>query len=154
MPQTSAGILLYRYRDDGLQVLLAHPGGPFWAHKSEGVWTVPKGLLNEGESLLDAAKREFAEELGIPPPDGDYRQLPPVKAKSAKTVFVFAAEGDLDVTAIVSNTFRAEYPYKSGNWQSFPEVNRAQWFGLKEARKHILTYQAPLLPALTSALKH
>ena len=154
MPQQSAGILLYRFHNGVLQVLLAHPGGPFWQHKDAGVWSIPKGLLNDGETTLDAALREFREELGTALPVVEYLALPPVKAKGGKVVYAFAAEGDLDTAGIVSNTFRTEYPYRSGHFQSFPEVDRAAWFTIAEARIRILPYQAPLLDALQKALQH
>ena len=154
MAQQSAGILLYRFRDGVPQVLLVHPGGPFWSAKNAGVWSIPKGLLNVDESVEDAARREFEEELGFPPPNGCFSALPPVRAKSGQTVYAFAVAGDLDASAIVSNTFRVEYPYKSGKWQDFPEVDRAEWFILADARISISAYQAPLLDALEMLLQH
>ncbi len=152
MPLQSAGILLYRRHPDGLQVLLVHPGGPYNAKKDLGVWSVPKGLLEEGEEGLAAAKREFEEELGTPPAQTDFIPLKPVKQKAGKIVHAWAAEGDLNVAAIRSNTFRMEYPYKSGRWITVPEVDKAKWFSIAEAAHKIIPGQQPLLDELAAIL--
>ncbi|MEJ2677582.1 MAG: NUDIX domain-containing protein [Gemmatimonadota bacterium] len=147
MSRTSAGVLLYRVRDGALQVLLVHPGGPFWAKKDLGAWSVPKGVVREDEAPLDAARREFQEETGTRP-DGDFVALSPVRQKGGKTVHAWAVAGDLDPDGIRSNTFELEWPPRSGRTQAFPEVDRAGWFPLREARKRILASQTPLLDEL------
>lgn len=148
MPLQSAGILLYRFRHRKPEVLLVHPGGPYHAAKDAGAWSVPKGLFEEGEEPLDAARREFREELGTEVPATQFLPLPPIRQKGGKVVHAWAAEGDLDASAIQSNTFRMEYPYKSGVWREFPEVDRAAWFDFGTAREKILSAQIPLLDAL------
>ncbi|MBY0307658.1 MAG: NUDIX domain-containing protein, partial [Phycisphaerales bacterium] len=136
MPEHSAGILLYRRRDGDLEVLLVHPGGPFFKAKDAGAWTIPKGCINPGEDPLAAARREFHEETGTPlSADAATHQLTPVKLKSGKTVHAWAVEGDLDPAMLSSNTFKAEWPPRSGKWQSFPEVDRAEWFSPHAARE-------------------
>ena len=145
----SAGILLHRRGADGArEVLLVHPGGPFWAKKDAGAWSIPKGEYDDGEDARAAALREFAEELGAPPPDGDLVDLGEVRQRSGKTVVAWALEGDADADAIRSNTFTMEWPPRSGTMREFPEVDRAGWFGLDEAREKILPAQAPLLDRL------
>ncbi len=151
MPKTSAGVLLYRRSDSGLQVLLVHPGGPFFTNKDPGYWSVPKGEIDEEEDALVAAKREFAEETGCTV-GGDFLQLTPVKQKSGKIVLCWAVEGDCDADAITSNTFTLEWPPKSGTMREFPEVDRAGWFGMAEAKKKINTAQAALLDELQKKL--
>jgi predicted NUDIX family NTP pyrophosphohydrolase len=151
MPQTSAGILLYRRRHGGLEVLLIHPGGPFWRGRDEGAWMIPKGLIEAGEEPVACALREFEEELGTRL-DGEPRPLCRVRQSGGKWVDAFAMEGDLDVETISSNHFTLEYPPKSGEFRSFPEVDRADWFTLPEARVKILASQAPILDALESSL--
>ncbi|HEY5721201.1 MAG TPA: NUDIX domain-containing protein [Allosphingosinicella sp.] len=151
MPVLSAGILLYRRRESGLEVLLTHPGGHYWRNKDEGTWMIPKGLVEEGEAPLACALREFEEEIGIPCP-GDPEPLARIRQKGGKWVEAYALEGDLDADSIVSNLFKAEWPPRSGAFQSFPEVDRAAWFGLAEARNRILPSQAPLLDALEAKL--
>jgi len=143
----SAGILLYRRRAGALEVFLAHPGGPFWARKDLGAWTIPKGEIDEGEDPLEAAKREFAEEIGVPV-QGDFHALKPIRQKGGKTVLAWAVEGDCDPDALRSNLFSMEYPPRSGRQAEFPEIDRAQWFGLEEARKRLLPSQLPLLDEL------
>jgi predicted NUDIX family NTP pyrophosphohydrolase len=150
MPQRSAGILLHRRGDSGTEVLLVHPGGPFFARRDAGAWSVPKGLYEEGEEPLACARREFAEELGSPCPDGPVRELGEIRQKNGKRVTAFAVEGDLDADAITSNTFTLEWPPRSGRTQEFPEVDRAAWFTLPAAREKILAAQAPLLDRLES----
>lgn len=147
MPALSAGILLYRLRDGELQVLLTHPGGPFWRGKDAGAWMIPKGMVEPGEEPAACAIREFEEELGTKPV-GTPRPLCKVRQAGGKWVEAFALEGDLDAARIVSNHFQVEYPPKSGQFRSFPEVDRAEWFGIAEARAMILPSQAPILDAL------
>ena len=145
----SAGILLHRRSGDGaLEVLLVHPGGPFWAKKDLGAWSIPKGEYEDGEDALAAARREFAEELGSPAADGELVALGEVRQKSGKVVSAWALEGDIDADAVTSNTFTMEWPPRSGRTREFPEVDRAAWFGLDEARERILPAQAPLLDRL------
>jgi predicted NUDIX family NTP pyrophosphohydrolase len=147
MPKISAGLLMYRRSDSGPQVLLVHPGGPFWKNKDDGAWSIPKGEAAEGEDLLAAAKREFEEELGFAP-SGTFVALSPVKQKGGKIVHAWRVEGDCDPSQIRSNTFEMEWPPKSGKRASFPEVDRAAWFDLGEARRKILASQLALLDQL------
>src|SRR5688572_13667345 len=128
MPQTSAGVLMYR-PGPPLQVLLAHPGGPFWRHRDEGAWTLPKGLVAPGETPAVAALRELAEELGCTPA-GDLRPLGRIRQKGGKWVEAFALESDFDPAELRSNAFSLEWPPRSGQWERYPEVDRAQWFAL------------------------
>lgn len=144
----SAGILLYRRRSGALEVLLVHPGGPFWARRDAGAWSLPKGEYGSGEDPLAAARREFAEELGISPPDGPGHELGQIRQKSGKSVSAWALEGDLDVEAVMSNTFELEWPPRSGRREQFPEVDRAQWFSLHEARAKVNPAQVELLQRL------
>ena len=152
MAARSAGILLYRRRDQALEVLLVHPGGPLWARRDAGAWSLPKGEYEPGEDGLAAARREFAEELGISPPDGQVLELGEVRQKSGKVVSAWALEGNLDVTALASNTFALEWPPRSGKMQEFPEVDRAQWFTLREARERVNPAQVALLERLEASL--
>ncbi|MGO8916175.1 MAG: NUDIX domain-containing protein [Stellaceae bacterium] len=147
MPKASAGVLLYRRGETGLEVFLVHPGGPFWAKKDDGAWSIPKGELAEGEAPLDAARREFHEETGFAV-DGTFRALPPVRQPGGKTVHAWAVEGDCDAAAIASNRFSLEWPPRSGRRQDFPEVDRAGWFDLAAARLKLNRGQLPLLDAL------
>jgi predicted NUDIX family NTP pyrophosphohydrolase len=153
MAQVSAGLLLYRIRQGTPEVLLVHPGGPFFRNKDEGAWTIPKGEVAAGEDLLDAAKREFQEETGVAP-SGQFLALAPIKQKSGKTVHAWAVEGDLDATAIRSNTFTMEWPPKSGRQAEFPEVDRAEWFDLETARKKVIPAQAALIVELEQLPAH
>lgn len=146
----SAGILLYRTQSS-LEVLLVHPGGPFWKDRDLGAWSIPKGEFTD-EDPLEAARREFREETGFAA-DGPFHPLPPVRQKAGKQVLAWAAEGDLDPAAIRSNTFQAEWPYKSGRWQSYPEIDRAGWFPPEEARSKINPAQAAFIDALEAWLK-
>jgi predicted NUDIX family NTP pyrophosphohydrolase len=146
----SAGILLYRRRP-GLEVLLVHPGGPFWRNKEEGAWMMPKGMVEPGEELEEAALREFEEELGARPP-GALRPLGRIRQKGGKWVEPFALEGDFDCSELVSNNYSMEWPPRSGQFQSFPEVDRAAWFALDEARVRMLPSQLPILDALERLL--
>ena len=147
----SAGLLLFRRVNDELEVLLVHPGGPFWAKRDLGAWSIPKGEHAEDEDALAAARREFAEELGSPPPDGETIELGEVRQKAGKVVCAWAIAGDLDPRQITSNTFEMEWPPRSGRTRAFPEVDRAQWFGLAEARERINPAQAALLDRLAAA---
>jgi predicted NUDIX family NTP pyrophosphohydrolase len=143
----SAGIALVRGDGWAREVLLVHPGGPFWAKKEEGAWSLPKGLLEEGEDPLEAAKREFAEELGHPAPDGPYAPLGQISLKSGKQVIAFAARGDLDPSQIRSNEIEVEYPPRSGRKLRIPEVDRAVWATLERARVLLNPAQVPLIEA-------
>jgi predicted NUDIX family NTP pyrophosphohydrolase len=146
----SAGLLPFRRRGT-LEVLLAHPGGPYWAKKDEGAWTIPKGLIDPGEELLAAAQREFTEETGFLA-DEPFIPLAPVKQKSGKIVHAFACEGNFDPEKLVCNTFEMEWPPKSGQRKSFPEIDRVEWFDLSGAREKILGYQLPWLDDLEAIL--
>lgn len=145
--KTSAGILLYRYQKGILEVLLVHPGGPFWAERDLGAWSIPKGLIDPGENPLEAALREFREETGFNVND-HFMQLSPVKTRSGKVVRAWAAEGDCAPSAIKSNTFTLEWPTGSGRQQEFPEVDKAEWFDVEEAKKKINPGQVGLLDEL------
>ena len=147
----SAGILYFRSRPGGLEVLLAHPGGPFWARKDVGAWTIPKGEIGEAEDPLAAARREFAEETGLEA-QGDAIALAPIRQRGGKTVHAWAIEGDCDAAAIRSNLFSMEWPPRSGRQQEFPEIDRAEWFSLAAARGKILPAQVPLLDQLERIL--
>ncbi len=147
----SAGILLYRKKDSGLEVFLVHPGGPYWAKKDQGAWSIPKGEFEEGENLLAAARREFREETGVDV-DGRFAALTPLKQPSGKVIYAWALAGDLDAAAIKSNTFSMEWPPKSGRIQEFPEVDRGGWFGIQEAREKLLPGQRPFLDELLTLL--
>ncbi len=147
----SAGILLYRRRPEGVEVLLIHPGGPFWRGKDQGAWMIPKGGVEEGEDMLACALREFEEELGTRP-EGEPRPLCRIRQTGGKWVEAFALEGDLDPEHIVSLHFEMEWPPRSGQMQSFPEVDRAAWFTLAEARARMLPSQLPILDALEEGL--
>ena len=148
--EISAGILAYRRRGE-LEVLLAHPGGPFWAKKDAGAWSIPKGLIDPGEELLAAARREFTEETGFTA-QKPFIPLAAVKQKSGKIVHAFACEGDYDPAKLVCDTFEIEWPPKSGKRRSFPEIDRAAWFGMDAAGEKILGYQRPWLEELESKL--
>ena len=143
----SSGILLYRHHQSNLEVLLVHPGGPFFARKDAGSWTIPKGELNPDEDPLKAAVREFEEETGYKP-SGDFTELRPVKQKGGKTVLCWAVAGDLDAGNITSNTFEIEWPPKSGKRKSFPEIDKAAWFTIADAREKINEKQAAFLDEL------
>jgi predicted NUDIX family NTP pyrophosphohydrolase len=145
----SAGLLLYRRKPE-LEVFLVHPGGPFWAKKDLGAWSLPKGEFDDGEDPLEAARREFTEETGFPI-DGDFRPLTPLRQKSGKTVFAWAVEGDCDPAELHSNLFTMEWPPRSGKTHEFPEVDRGGWFDLAEARRRIVPGQAGFLDELASA---
>ena len=152
MAKTSAGILLYRQRTTGLEVFLVHPGGPLWAHKDLGAWSIPKGEFDSGEDAFAAAKREFAEETGNEI-EGEFLELTPVKQPSGKVVYAWAVRGDIDAAAIHSNTFRMQWPPKSGRYEEFPEVDRGEWFALPIATQKITVGQRPLLQQLEALLE-
>lgn len=143
----SAGILMWRRRGTAIEVLLAHFGGPQWKGKDEGAWAIPKGLVEPGEGLEDCARREFEEEMGHRP-EGPLVPLGRIRQRGGKYVEPFALEGDLDAEAIVSNLFTVEWPPRSGQFREFPEVDKAGWFSLEEARRKILPSQLPILDAL------
>ncbi len=155
MPKKSAGILWYRFQNNSAEVFLVHPGGPFWTKKDLGTWSIPKGEFGENEDPLTAAKREMQEETGIDANlhASEYIELDPVRQKSGKVVFVWAAQGDFDPSSIDSNSFEMEWPPKSGKTKSFPEVDRAEWFGLTIAKEKIVAGQAPLIAQLETLLK-
>ena len=143
----SAGILLYRLQDGKIEVFLVHPGGPFWAKRDEGVWSIPKGEYEAGEDPLAVAKREFQEETGFEI-DGPLRPLSALKQPNGKTISAWAVEGDVDATALTSNTFTLEWPPKSGRVREFPEVDRGAWFDLPTARIKLLAGQRGFLDQL------
>lgn len=147
----SAGILLHRRVGGELEVLLVHPGGPLWAKRDAGAWSIPKGEYDDEEEPQVAARREFAEELGVDPPAGELADLGEVRQKSGKLVRAWALAGDLEVKAIHSNTFTMQWPPRSGRIREFPEVDRAAWFGLAEAREKLNPAQAALLDRLAEA---
>jgi len=147
----SAGILLYRRKSGTIEVLLIHPGGPFWRGREQGAWMIPKGGVEEGEDVAACALREFEEELGTRP-EGTPRPLCRIRQAGGKWVEAFVLEGDLDPERIVSNEFQVEWPPRSGEYRSYPEVDRAAWFGLAEARAQILPSQTPILDALEAEL--
>jgi predicted NUDIX family NTP pyrophosphohydrolase len=144
VPRVSAGLVMFRRRAGAPEVLLVHPGGPFWAKKDLGAWTIPKGELEEGEDELATARREFEEETGIRP-EGPFHPLGHIRQKGGKVVHAWAFEGDCDPAAMRSNTYRVQWPPRSGQWRTFPEVDRAEWFSLDEARRRINAAQAELL---------
>jgi predicted NUDIX family NTP pyrophosphohydrolase len=145
MAKQSAGILMYRRAQKGVEVLLVHPGGPFWAKKDRGAWSIPKGEFTEGEEPLVAAKREFSEEVGLPVPLGELMSLGSVKQSSGKTVYVWAVEGEVDIAKIKSNTFEMEWPPKSGTLQTFPEIDKAGWFSLADAQAKLVKGQVAFM---------
>lgn len=148
----SAGLLLYRRRGDELEVLLVHPGGPFWARRDDGAWSLPKGEHEPGDDPLAAAQREFEEEIGSPPPAAEWIGLGSLLQKGGKTVRAWAGEGDLDVSEIRSSTFTIEVPPRSGRLRTYPEVDRAGWFTVPEARVKMLASQLPFLERLGERL--
>ena len=154
MPQShSAGLLLFRRAGTGLEVLLGHLGGPYFARRDDGAWSIPKGEFEPGEAPLDAARREFEEELGSPPPAGAaLLELGTVRQRNAKLVTAWALEADFDADHVVSNTFEIEWPPRSGRRQAFPEIDRAAWFDLEAARTKMIVGQAGLLDRLLTAL--
>ena len=151
--RASAGVLLYRLQTGSPEVLLVHPGGPLFARRDLGAWSIPKGELDEGEAPLAAARREFTEEVGTAPPPQEPLDLGEVRLKSGKRVRAFALEGDLDAVAAVSSTFEMEWPPRSGVRRSFPEVDRAQWFSLADARQRLNPAQAAFVDRLGDILR-
>lgn len=147
-PRRSAGLLLYRRAAGGLEVLLGHMGGPFFARRNAGAWTVPKGEYEPAEPAWEAARREFQEELGLPPPDGEAVPLGEVRQTGGKVVTAWAVEADLDPESVVPGTFRMEWPPRSGRVQEFPELDRVEWLGLERAREVIIKAQAVFLDRL------
>lgn len=157
MPKVSAGLLLYRMQEKNLEVFLVHPGGPFWTKKDSGAWSIPKGEVEQeqaSEDYLETAKREFEEELGLPPPQGAFISLGPVEQKSGKIVHAWAIEGNCDPAAIKSNTFAMEWPPRSAREQEFPEVDRAAFFTIDEAKQKINPRQIDLLVRLEEKIKN
>lgn len=152
MAGCSAGLLLYKRVGDELRVLLVHPGGPYWARKDAGAWSIPKGEYTDGEQPRAAALREFAEETGQAPPDRELLALGTVRQRAGKEVTAWAVEGDFDVTTLASNTFELEWPPRSGRIQAFPEVDRAAWFDQATAREKINAAQSTFLDRLANAL--
>lgn len=147
----SAGILLYRFSDNLPEVLLVHPGGPFWAKKDIGAWSIPKGEFDTTENPLDAAIREMEEETGVKV-SGEFIELNPVKQKSGKIIYTWALQMDIDPVTIRSNDFEIEWPPKSGKKKSFPEIDKAAWFGMEEAKVKIIEGQSPILIELAGKL--
>ena len=147
MKKESAGLILFRVRNKSLQVLLAHPGGPFWQKKDAGAWTIPKGEIADGEEPLDTARREFQEEIGIPP-EGPFHSLGSIKQKGGKVVHAWAFEGDCDPAKVQSNTFEIEWPPRSGKKAAFPEIDRVEFFTIPEAREKLNPAQVDFLSAL------
>jgi predicted NUDIX family NTP pyrophosphohydrolase len=150
--KTSAGLVVFRERDGELEVLLGHMGGPFWARKDDGAWSIPKGGCEPGEDPYAAARREFTEEMGTAPPDGPALELGEVRQRGGKRVVAWAVAGDLDPASVASNTFELEWPPRSGRMQTFPEVDRAEWFDLETARRKLVRAQAALIDALEQRL--
>ncbi len=150
--RTSAGILLWRRGDDGVEVLLAHQGGPLWVKKDLGHWTIPKGEAEPGEEFEAVARREFAEETGHALPAGALIDLGEIRQKSGKLVLAWAVRGDLDAATAVSNTFEMEWPPRSGRVQAFPEIDRVEWFDLDEAGRKLKAAQVPFLERLSEAI--
>jgi predicted NUDIX family NTP pyrophosphohydrolase len=151
MAQRSAGILIYRQNATDIEVLLVHPGGPYWANKDDSAWSIPKGLVDPGEDEMTAAKRELLEEIGAEI-NGEFVSLGELRQPSGKTVVAWAIRGDFDVRALVSNSFEIEWPPRSGVIRTFPEVDRAQWFRISDAKSKILKGQRPFLSALLKLL--
>jgi predicted NUDIX family NTP pyrophosphohydrolase len=151
MAKVSAGILLFRRQSAGLEVMLAHPGGPFWAKKDEAAWSIPKGLVDDGEDFLVAAKREFLEETGMTI-EGKFLDLGAHKQPGGKTIVAWACEGDFDPGLLKSNTFSLEWPPRSGRMTEFPEVDRAAWYSIDEALVKINKGQKPIIAALEASV--
>lgn len=151
MPQQSAGLLLFRKQEDHLEVFLVHPGGPFWARKDLGSWSIPKGEFDQEDSLL-AAKREFYEETGLPAPEREYIPLAPIRQKGGKIVHAWGVEAEIDASQIHSNRFEMEWPPRSGKSQSFPEIDKGEWFSEGEALQKINPGQAELIHELVKKL--
>jgi predicted NUDIX family NTP pyrophosphohydrolase len=151
MPEKSAGLLVFRRSEAGVEFLLTHPGGPFWARRDDGAWSIPKGLVGEGEEPLTAARREFEEEVGQPV-EGEFQPLAPLRQKSGKVVHAWTVEADLDLDGFRSNLFGMEWPPHSGRTQAFPEIDRVGWFGPEEALLKILPGQAGFIREVMAKL--
>jgi predicted NUDIX family NTP pyrophosphohydrolase len=152
MSTQSAGLLLYRLHEGKREVLLVHPGGPFWQKRDDGAWSIPKGEMAPGQNGLEVARREFQEELGVVPPDGQSIALGSVRQAGGKIVHVWAVAGDIEVGKVTSNTFELEWPPRSGRKQRFPEVDRAAWFDLDTARNKMLAAQRLFIDRLEASL--
>jgi predicted NUDIX family NTP pyrophosphohydrolase len=152
MKAHSAGLVVYRLKDGQPEVLMAHMGAPWWAKKDVGAWTIPKGLVEENEEPLEAAKREFQEEIGLQVPEGEFVELGSIEQNNNKTVTAWAIEADMDVSDVKSNTFKAEWPPRSGKTQEFPEIDRASWMSLAEAAQKSVRGQAGLFEKLANIL--
>lgn len=153
MPEKSAGLLLFRRTPSGPEILLVHPGGPFWANKDVGAWSIPKGLYEDPEDPLDAARREFREETGFAP-QGPFNSLGVFRLPSGKRLAVWSVEGDLDLARFESNRFAQEWPPKSGRYQEFPEADRAGWFAPQEAMRKVTRGQVPVVAAFLAQWEH
>ena len=153
MPKRSAALLLYRLREEGLEVLIAHMGGPFWARKDARAWSIPKGEYEDGEDPLGAAMREFEEEMGSPPPKGEIIELGDCRQSSGKVITTYAVEGDFDLDGFRSNTFAMEWPQGSGTIREFPEVDRADWVIFDRASALLVKGQVPIITALRETLR-
>jgi predicted NUDIX family NTP pyrophosphohydrolase len=151
MPQQSAGLLLFRKQEDHLEFFLVHPGGPFWAKKDLGSWSIPKGEFDREDPLL-AAKREFYEETGLPAPEREYIPLAPIKQKGGKIVYAWGVEAEIDASKIHSNCFEMEWPPRSGKRQSFPEIDKGAWFAVEDALEKIVQGQVGLIHELVERL--
>jgi predicted NUDIX family NTP pyrophosphohydrolase len=149
----SAGLLLYRCIENTIEFFLVHPGGPFWKNKDIGAWTIPKGELEDEEDALEAAKREFKEETGTII-DGNFITLTPVKQKAGKLIYTWAIQGNIDSEKITSNTFKIQWPPKSGKWVDLPEVDKAGWFSIEESKQKINPAQIPLIDELLELIKN
>jgi len=152
MPEKSAGLLVYRRREGGPEFLLAHPGGPFWKNRDEGAWSIPKGLIGEGEENHAAELREFEEETGQVV-SGEFVELTPLKQKSGKIVYCWLVEADLDLASFRSNDFEMEWPPRSGRTEAFPEIDRIAWFGPEQALRKILPGQAGFITEAVQRLE-
>ena len=152
MKKQSAGILAYRFRNEHCEVFLIHPGGPYWKNRDRDAWSIPKGEFDQGERPFDAALREFKEETGHEV-DGDFWELQPVIQKGGKTVYAWAVEADLDAANITSNTFKMEWPPKSGEYKDFPEADKAEWISVDEAQERMFKGQEPLIDQLAETLE-
>ena len=153
MHKNSAGILLFRFNDATLEVLLVHPGGPFFTKKDKAAWSIPKGEFLAEENPLEAAKREFKEEIGVDPTGTDFIELSPIEQKNNKTVYAWALQSNLDTSIVKSNTFELEWPPKSCRKQLFPEIDKAEWFNVASAKEKINERQIPLIDELSNKLK-
>lgn len=152
MHKNSAGILLYRFDNNSMEVLLVHPGGPYFRKKDSGAWSIPKGEFTREENPLDAAKREFKEEIGIEVPGNDFIELSPIEQKNNKTVYAWALNGNIDASKITSNTFELEWPPKSGRMQLFPEIDKGHWFDISTAKQKMNERQVALIDELFKKL--